>query len=49
MKTLSIYHEGHFEISFSNTFDTFKILFFFAMVYLWKNSTVTKGDTKQFS
>ena len=36
MKTLSIYYQTDFEISFSNTFGTFKILYIFHVSVMGK-------------
>ena len=36
MTTLSIYYQTHFEISFSNTFNTFRILYIFHVVVMGK-------------
>ena len=36
MKTVSIYYQTHFEISFISTFDTFKILYIFHVILVRK-------------
>ena len=36
MKTLNIHYQTDFEISFSNTFDTFKILYIFHVLVMGK-------------
>ena len=36
MKTVSIYHQTHFEISFINTLNTFRILYIFHVVVIGK-------------